>query len=224
MIPVAREALQQGDPVPARLSRLFRPLVASAAALAAMAFAPAAHAGLLVADAGQCADESLSQVFLPWADPANYVLAPGGAAESASDWASLDGGAAVVSGNESYYVHDAADGSSLALPGPSVATTHAMCVGIDHPTLRFFVRQTGGATLARLRVDALFEDASGEARSVTIGSSGGTSSWNPSPVMVITPSLLPLLPGAKTPVAFRFVPVGGNFQVDDVYVDPYGGH
>jgi hypothetical protein len=209
--------------VSVRIRRLARPLAATAAAVAALAAAPAANAGLLVADAGHCAEESLSQVFLPWADVAQYVLAPGGAAESSAGW-TLAGGAAIVAGNESFHVRDAADSSSLSLPDPSVATTRAMCVGIDHPTLRFFVRQSDGPALARLRVDALFEDSSGAVQSITLGSVGATADWQPSPILVITPSLLPLLPGAKTPVAFRFTPLGGHFQVDDVYVDPYRGY
>jgi hypothetical protein len=36
-------------------------------------------------------------------------------------------------------------------------------------------------------------------------------------------SLLPLLPGSNTAVAFKFTPVGlgGSWQIDDVYVDPW---
>ena len=33
-------------------------------------------------------------------------------------------------------------------------------------------------------------------------------------------SLLPLLPGDRTPVAFQFTPLLGDWQIDDVYVDP----
>jgi hypothetical protein len=37
-------------------------------------------------------------------------------------------------------------------------------------------------------------------------------------------NLLPLLPGAKTPVRFKFTPLGrAEFQIDDVYVDPWRG-
>jgi hypothetical protein len=42
--------------------------------------------------------------------------------------------------------------------------------------------------------------------------------------MVVAASLLPLLPGDKTPVAFRFSSDNGSYLVDDVYVDPYQGH
>jgi hypothetical protein len=44
------------------------------------------------------------------------------------------------------------------------------------------------------------------------------SNWLPDPIVV---SLLPLLPGSHTPVAFRLTADGGSFQVDDFYVDPY---
>jgi hypothetical protein len=37
---------------------------------------------------------------------------------------------------------------------------------------------------------------------------------------VVIANLLPLLPGDKTPVAFRFRAVTGNWNVDDAYVDP----
>jgi hypothetical protein len=41
--------------------------------------------------------------------------------------------------------------------------------------------------------------------------------------MPIVANLLPLLPGDHTPVAFRFTPVGlgGDWRIDDLYVDPY---
>jgi hypothetical protein len=40
--------------------------------------------------------------------------------------------------------------------------------------------------------------------------------------MPLVVNLLPLLPGDYTPVAFEFTPqgYGGNWRIDDVYVDP----
>ena len=41
--------------------------------------------------------------------------------------------------------------------------------------------------------------------------------------MTVLASLLPLLPGEYTPVAFRFTSMlGGNWSIDDIQVDPYG--
>jgi len=99
-----------------------------------------------------------------------------------------------------------------------------MCVGIENPTLRVFAHRFSGPLTSALRVDVLFEDATGAVRSLTIGGMGGAgaSLWQLSPQMVVTANLLPLLPGNHTPVAFRFTALGGGtWQVDDLYVDPF---
>ena len=50
----------------------------------------------------------------------------------------------------------------------------------------------------------------------------GGGAWQPTLPFPVLASLLPLLPGSKTPVAFRFTPAGaGSWQIDDVYVDPW---
>jgi hypothetical protein len=192
-------------------------VVAAAAALAAAA---PAQAGLLVSSATNCDEQVFERPFLRWADPANYVLAPSGTFEDgAASW-SLTGGASVVSGNESYYVHGAGESSSLAVPPGSSATSAAMCVGVEHPTLRLFARNTG-FLLSTLKVEVLFEDAAGGVHSLPIGLLVGGSQWQPTVAMPIVVNLLPLLPGERTAVAFRFSASGGNWKIDDVYVDPY---
>jgi hypothetical protein len=196
------------------------------AAVVCLAFlgvaAPAAGAGVLVSSAASCDEQVLKQPFLPWADVAHYVIAPNGTFESGASGWSLSGGASVVSGNEPYYVHGAGESKSLALPSGSSATSSAMCVGIEHPTLRIFARN-GGAALSTLKVDVLFEDAAGSVHSLTIGHLTGSANWEPSLVMPLVVNLLPLLPDERTAVAFRFTPEGaaGSWRIDDVYVDPY---
>lgn len=189
---------------------------------AVLVAAPSAQAGPLVASAGDCDAQELSQPFMPWADPAYYTLAPDGGFEDGGGSWNLDGGAAVVSGNESHHVRDAGDSKSLKLPSGSSATSAVMCVGLEHPTLRLFARNTG-SPLSTLRVEVHFEDALGEVHSLPIGVVAGTGSWQPSLPMVLGVNLLPLLPGERTPVAFEFTPqgAGGNWRIDDVYVDPY---
>jgi hypothetical protein len=201
------------------MSRTTRKLVGLALAAAAFVTVPAtASAGVLVSSAANCADQSLAQVFLPWADVANYTIAPGGDFEAGANW-SLSNGAAVVSGNEPFHVGSAGGSRSLALPAGSSATSPPMCVGIEHPDLRFFVR--GSNPLATLRVQVLFEDAFGTVHSATIGAVTGAGSWTPTAPFPLVVNLLPLLPDARTAVAFTFSASGGSFQVDDVYVDPY---
>lgn len=191
-----------------------------AAALFAVLAPAGAHAGVLVESATDCEAQSSARVFLPWADVANYTLAPGGAGES-SDGLSFSGGASIVDGNEPWTVRDAGDSRSISLPEGSSVTTGVMCVGVEHPTLRFFSKQNSGSLFDEVDVEVLFEDSLGLVQSLWIGQAR-TSSWQPTAVMAIPASLLPLLPGDRTPVAFRFTADGGDFQIDDVYVDPWG--
>ncbi len=191
-----------------------------AAGFVSMAAAAPAQAGLLVASAQNCGNAASSQVFLRWLDPLSYTAAPGGAAESAAGW-TLAGGARIVAGNEPWKVGGAGS-SSLQLPRGSRATTGTICVGLGHPVMRFFARRTSGWLLDALKVEVLFEGAGGQVNSLPIGLVLGGGSWQPTLPFPVVANLLPLLPGALTPVAFRFTPVGGgSWQIDDVYVDPW---
>lgn len=186
-------------------------------------FAATANAGALVDRAPSCDGQALSKPFLPWADMASYTLAPGGTAESKSGWVTLSGGAGVAQGNEPWNVNAASDKRHLALPAGSSATTDAMCVGIDDPTIRFFARPDASDPRSALAVDVLFETATGAVTSARVGSIPASGGWSPSPVFPVMANLLALLPGNHTPVAFRFTPLGSSgWSVDDVYVDPFG--
>jgi hypothetical protein len=198
-------------------------LLALAGALCALALAaPASHAGVLVASAPSCAQAHSSQVFLPWLDIANYQPAPDGGFEAGAKGWSL-AGAATVAGNEPWDVGGSADHGALRVPAGGSATSPTFCVGLEHPTARFFAKRVGGSLLSTLRVDVRFEDALGHAQELPIGLvalNGG--SWQPTLPMLLVANLLPLLPGDHTPVQLRFVPQGGGaWLVDDVYVDPY---
>ncbi|HEY3186168.1 MAG TPA: hypothetical protein VGJ70_01755 [Solirubrobacteraceae bacterium] len=187
----------------------------------ALAAAPAALAGPLVATATGCSSDVLSQPFLPWADPASYVLAPDGGFEAGASGWSLSG-AAVTADNEPFYVHGSDDHAALELAPGGSATSAPMCVGIEYPTLRFFARTDGSAT-STLRVNVLYEDASGNTQSLTIGRVLAGGEWSPTLVMPVVVNLLTLIPGERTAVAFRFTAegTGASWDIDDVYVDPY---
>jgi hypothetical protein len=205
-------------------SRRIALLPVVAAALAGAAFllpAAGARAGVLVASAPDCATQGGQAVFLPWADPASYVLAPnGGFEQGGTDW-SLSGGAAPAAGNESFGVGSPGDASSLSLPAGSSATSASVCVGLENPTVRLFAKSSG-SPLSALLVEVLFEDATGAIRSLPIGAVLPHGSWQPTTAMPIVANLLPLLPGDHTPVAFRLTPLGSaRWTVDDLYVDPY---
>ena len=186
--------------------------------LAILALAPAASAGPLVASATNCDAQSLSQTFLPWADVANYTLNPGGAFEDGAAGWSLNG-ASVVAGNEPFAVTSADDSNALSIPLAASAVSAPICVGIEHPDLRFFA--TASNPTASLRVDVIFETASGDVLSLPVGTVTGTTKWALTAPMPVVANLLTLMPGDHTAVAFRFSASGGSFRIDDVYVDPY---
>lgn len=192
--------------------------------LTAVVLPASAQAGILVKTTSSCDEQSSSRPFLRFVDPLSYTLAPGGAFEAGDPAWTLAGGAAVASGNETFHLHGAADARSLKLPAGATAQSPAMCVGIGHPTLRLLARRTGGSLLSTVRVDVLFEDNLGLISSLPMGVVLGGSQWQPSLPLPVLANLLPLLPGQQTPVAFRLTAQGGGtWDVDDVYVDPWGG-
>ena len=205
------------------MRRESRFVAALAGALCALALAAQpSHAGVLVASSPSCDTTRTSHPFLPWIDVASYVPAPDGGFEAGAKGWKLNG-ATTVAGNETYHVGGAGDDTSLRVPDGGSATSPAFCVGLEHPTARFFAKRVGGSLLSTLRVDVEFEDALGETHFQPVGVvalNGG--SWQPSLPMLLVANLLPLLPGDHTPVALRFVPQGGgSWLVDDVYVDPF---
>jgi hypothetical protein len=203
----------------ARLARIA--VVTACAVLGTLLLARPAHAGPLVASAPDCDDQVLSRPFLPWVDVANYTPHPGGGFEGALDGWRLGDDAKVVKGNEPFAVASADDARSLSLPAGAHATSSTICVGLGHPTLRLFARRTSGSILSTLRVEVLFETAWGSVLSLPIGLVTGSDEWAPTLPMLIVANLLPLLPGDRTPVAFRFTALGGDWLVDDVFVDPW---
>ncbi|HEX4671122.1 MAG TPA: hypothetical protein VH279_02580 [Solirubrobacteraceae bacterium] len=183
--------------------------------------AGSANASLLVDDGANCSDYTYSQVFLPWADPAYYTPVPGGDFEKANKQWDLIGASRVTNENESFKVAGITHHSSLSIPDGATALSPAMCVGLAQPTLRMFFKQNAGLGLARLRVDVLFDDVSGTTQAQSIGWVGAINGWSPSQQMAILANILPTIGAGSSAVAFRFTSVGGDFQIDDVYVDPW---
>jgi hypothetical protein len=194
-------------------------LAAITAAVAIGAFAAPAGAGILTASAKDCGDESLSRPFAEFGDSHLYKIVPGGSFEGAlTDW-TLVGNAKVAAGNEPWKVGGASHGKSLVLPAGSSAITAPTCVGLAEPTLRFFAKKNSGL-LSTLAVSVYVKTSLGLVVPVPVGVVLGNGQWKATPQMLIVANLLPLLPGDRTPVAFQFTPLLGEWQIDDVYVDP----
>jgi hypothetical protein len=185
------------------------------AVVALATFAVAGGPAAAAASAEPCSPASASKTFLPWLDVADYVPAPDGDLEAAGEW-NLAGGAEVVEGNEPFHVGDPDDAASLSLPAGGSAETAPMCVGLEHPTLRFFARRESGSPFGVLRVEALVG-----AHPLLIGLVTGSGRWEPTLPLPIVLNSLALVDGS-TDVSFRFSPLyGSRWSVDDVYVDPY---
>jgi hypothetical protein len=197
-----------------------RALLAAITAVAMTgALAAPASAGILTVSASDCGDETLSQPFSGFGDRANYKLVPGGSFEGALTGWTLTRGAKVVSGNEPWKVGGSGHGKSLVLPAGSNAITAPTCVGLAEPTLRFFAKKNRGL-LSTLAVSVYVKTSLGLVVPLPVGVVLGNGQWKASPQMLIIANLLPLLPGDRTPVAFQFTPLLGDWQIDDVYVDP----
>jgi hypothetical protein len=166
-----------------------------------------------------CPSQPMARVFLPWGDPAWYTTLPDGGMETRAGAWRLTEPAAFVEGNEPYYVRAPDDAWSLKMPAGSSATSAPVCIGLGHPTLRFFMRSSGGPTRS-LVVFVEFTDLAGFARSGRIATLTSTAGWSPSPPIAIVANALAPLIGQN--VRFRFESTDGDWRIDDVYVDPYG--
>ena len=197
-------------------------LATTALSLTAMA-APALAADPSPSTVCKPSTATFKQVFnrSPWYDVASYVPSPAGNFEGQlTNW-TLGSGSKLVSGNETYYVGAATDRSSLSLGSAAVVTSAPICVGVDYPWMRFFFRNTGAGT-ATLKVEIRGVTPLGIVKSLITNSYTGSSSWKLSPRILLVDNLAAILStNGMTPVAFRFTPSGGNWQIDDVYVDPY---
>jgi hypothetical protein len=189
--------------------------LAAVAGVAVVMGAPA------VAQAASCPTASESHTFLPWVDPALYTPAPDGGLEQGTTGWTLSGGAAAVEGNEPYHVGTSADERSLALPPGSIAVSPPTCVDVEHPDIRFFARNTG-SPLSLLSVSVVFKGLDGRAWSLPIGTVAGGSAWAPTAVMPVGVNLLSLVADQEVSFALAPLDASGSWQVDDIYVDPYG--
>lgn len=201
-------------------------LLAAIAGTALAALPGTASAGVLVASAPNCDNGAVSQPFAQWGDDNNYFLAPGGNFEGSVDGWALNG-ARVVADQEPWRVAGDAGTKALQIPDGRSVVTPTMCVGLEHPTMRFFAHRSGGGLLgaaSQLVVTARTETSLGLVVDVPVGTittlTNGTR-WNKTTQQIVLTSLLPLLPGEHTPIQFRFTAVGTvDWVIDDVYVDP----
>jgi hypothetical protein len=178
-----------------------------------------ARAGELLAGT-DCGFGEPSAAFAPWGDDATYVLAPQGDLSATDDW-TLNKHATVVPSADPF----SGAAQSLELGKGAEAATPAMCVNLDHLTMRFFIRSNGGNERARLKLDVLYEDFDGHVRRLPIAKLKAGSAWQPSVVVPMYVNRLALAsPQGLTAVAFRFKADGlqkdESLSISSLYVDP----
>jgi len=179
-----------------------------------------ARAGDLLGSA-DCGFGEPSTFFAPWGDGGTYVLAPQGDLSETDGWTL----------NKEAEVTDSADpfsgaARSLRLDKGAQAATPAMCVNLDHPTIRFFVRDEGGNGKSHLKVDVLYEDLGGHVKKLTVAHVKAGSTWRPSVVVPMYVNMLALAsPSGVTAVAFRFKGEGlqkdETLSISSLFVDPF---
>jgi hypothetical protein len=173
------------------------------------------------AQASPCKAQSTTKAFAQFGDNSDYSLAPGGSFENGSDGWSL-AGSWVQSGNETFKVGSGADSKSLAIMSTGRAVSPEFCVGLEHPTFRFFARRTSGSW-GVLNVKVRWKD-NGQTNETVVGALGsGGMSWQPSKSFNLAQVLGIYNDDQAFQAQFVFDPenYGGNWAIDDVYVDPF---
>jgi hypothetical protein len=179
-----------------------------------------ARAGTLLASA-DCGYGDPSSRFAAWGDDASYVLAPQGDLSATDGW-TLDKQATVVPSADPF----SGAQQSLQFAKGAEAATPAMCVTLDHPTIRFFIRDRGGNEKSQLKVEVLYEDFGGHVKHLTIAKLRAGSEWEPSLILPMYMNVLALAsPSGVTAVAFRFkaegLQKGETLSISSLYVDPF---
>jgi hypothetical protein len=179
-----------------------------------------ARAGKLL-EGADCGYGAPSTVFAPWGDNAMYTLAPQGDLSASDGW-TLNKQATVAPTADPF----SGARQSLQFAKGAEAATPAMCVTLDNPTIRFFVRDLGGNGKSQLKVDVLYEDLGGHVKHLTIAKLRAASEWQPSLILPMYMNMLALAsPSGVTAVAFRFKAEGlqkdETLAISSLLVDPF---
>jgi hypothetical protein len=180
----------------------------------ALVGAPAAQAA--------CPTAPVTKAFSAFGDTSDYSLVPNGAFESGTTGWTLSR-ASVAAGNESWKVRSSSDSRSLAVKATGTVVSPAFCVGVEHPTFRFFARRTSG-TWGVLNVKLRWKLGNGTTNETVVGAvSAGDTAWHVSSRVALA-TVLPMWnssQNASVQIVFDPEDFGGDWAIDDVYIDPY---
>jgi hypothetical protein len=174
------------------------------------------------ASADDCPDLPAAPVFAQFGDQADYSLVPGADFESSTAGWSLDD-AGITGGSETYAVGGDNGKRSLRIDSDGQAISPPICVSARHPSFRLFSRRVSnnwGALTVKLR----WTDTSGQTHDTVVGTigSGVKNVWSPSPSFALATTLpIPTDGSLMARIVFDPEDWGGDYAIDDVYVDPY---
>lgn len=171
-----------------------------------------------------CATTATKKAFAAFGDKADYSLLPGGGFETGTTFGWNFGLSSVVAGNETSFIGLKTDSKSLAVPAKAITVSPKFCVGVEHPTFRFFAKRRSG-TWQNLQVKLRWTDSRGNVNTTAVGALNGSdfATWKPTPSFKLAQTL-PLWQAGQTITAQIVLDpedYGGDWQVDDIYIDPY---
>jgi hypothetical protein len=184
-------------------------VVAAAVGLAV----PAASAGLLLPSCG-----ATSTPFARWNDSGSYCAFPNLGFESGMSGWTLTGKTSLAPANEPWQV-SGPGGQSLRLGPGATALSAPLPINLLDPWIRFFAHNANAN--GDLRVQVIFHGLLGNLTGLlNFGSlsAGAYPKWKPTP-RILSALALPL--GTSTAqVLLTSTASVGNWQVDDLYLDP----
>ena len=101
-----------------------------------------------------------------------------------------------------------------------------MCVDLSNPTMRLFLKDTGGNGKSDIKVDVLYEGLDGNVKHLTLAKLRVGSDWAPSITIPIAVNILSTANASGlTAIAFDFKVEGlqknETLSLDGFYVDPF---
>jgi hypothetical protein len=169
---------------------------------------------------GCVVDHQLDRPFSLWNDTADYALAPGGDFETgAAGWTLSK---ATLTGSNQPFAIGTTGRASLRLSAGASATSAPMCIDSSYPHFRLFARNAGKPGSA-LKAEVLFLTAKGEIKATASGDiKAANPTWFPTNSLKIGVVFDTAVAGGAAPVAFRFTAAkDADWEIDDLYVDPY---
>jgi len=197
--------------------RITRQLGVTAAMCSAALGLSAGSALAATSSPASCPGQTFSQTFAAYGDTNEYTLVQGGNFNTASEGWELSKGARIINGSDP----NGSAGGILDLPSGAVAVSPPVCVTLEYPTAKVFVRDVNGSE--GVAVGLAY---AGTSRTVASPQNvgqvhGQQTAWTLSNPINVQPQIAGPNEGTREA---RFVfTAGGNtseFQLSGLYVDP----